>query len=467
MAPLPTFILSSTVTPLNRSRTFRSSIQGRPVLFQVAGIRRQAFPPILIRATADSNSSSSESSIDPGAAERAINQSIPVVPEAGETADVIGDIVSKPQPVGETKPPVNPSPEPAATEFVEDTANVEDTPPSDISAMSSVQLEGLSESLESPPDLDTSVESQPAVAKEDPFEGTTGETDTGSSRPGGMRRRRRRTRPKREVKYQLEDLEVGMELEGIVRSVTDYGAFISDLGTPTDGLVHVSQLSADFVENVKDVVNEGDKVNVRVLSVDLDRKTISLTMKTPEELAASKSERRENSRAAASARREEQKRKWEEFTFDPEVFVDVKILSITDFGAFCELIDENGARLESVPTDGLIHISEMSSQRVESVSDLLSIDQVTKARIVAIDPRRNRLSLSLKPPSGPRDEMEGEEGNVRRNSRRNDRRKGWDSNRDSIDVAAEMEKAEADQPEFKSSFELAFERAQARAAAEN
>lgn len=467
MAPLTTFIFSSAAAPLNRS-TFRSSIQGRPVLFQAAGIRRQVFLPILIRASADPDNSTSESPIDPGAAERAINRSIPVVPEAGETADVIGDIVSKPQTVGETKPPVTPSEEPAAPELVEETANVGDTPHFDTSAVSSVQLEQQSDNLQSSSDLDISVESQPAVAKEAPFEGATGETDTGSGRPGGMRRRRRRTRPKREIKYQLEDLEAGMELEGVVRSVTDYGAFISDLGTPTDGLVHVSQLSADFVENVRDVVNEGDKVTVRILSVDLDRKTISLTMKTPEELAVSKAERRENSRAAASAaRREEQKRKWEEFTYDPEAFISVRILSTTDFGAFCELIDEDGARLESAPTDGLIHISELSAHRVENVTDVLNVDEVVKARVVAIDPKRNRLSLSLKPISESRDEMDDDAGGFRRSSRRNDRRKGRDGNRDSVNVAREMEKAEVDQPEFKSSFELAFERAQARAASEN
>lgn len=467
MAPLSTFILSSTVTSFNRASTFRSSIQGRPVIFQVAGTRRQLFSPIFVRASADPDNTS-ESSIDPAAAERAINQSVPVNAKAGETADVVADIVSKTSPVGETKPPVTPSPEPVAPEFVEDTAQVGDSAPLDTSAMSSAQLEQQAEDLESSAGLDPSVESQPAVAKEDPLEGATGETDTGSSRPGGMRRRRRRIRPKREVKYQLEDLETGMELEGVVRSITDYGAFISELGTPTDGLVHVSQLSADYIENVSDVVSLGDKVNVRVLGVDLEKKTISLTMKTAEELAESRTERRENARAAASAaRREEQKRKWDEFTFDPEVFIDVKIISITDFGAFCELVDENGARLESAPTDGLIHISEVSTHRVENVSDFLEIDQITKARVLATDPKRNRLSLSLKPLPESRDEMDSDMGSVKRSPRRSDRRKSRDMNRESIDVAAEMEKAEADQPEFKSSFELAFERAQARAASEN
>ncbi len=76
----------------------------------------------------------------------------------------------------------------------------------------------------------------------------------------------------------MEDLEVGMELVGTVRNVIDFGAFV-DIGVHQDGLVHVSELSHKFVKHPSDVVAVGDVVNVRVLSLDLKKKRIGLTMK--------------------------------------------------------------------------------------------------------------------------------------------------------------------------------------------
>lgn len=76
----------------------------------------------------------------------------------------------------------------------------------------------------------------------------------------------------------LEDLEVGMELKGTVRNVVDFGAFV-DIGVKQDGLVHISELSNKFVESVSSVVSVGDQVRVKVLSVDIDRHKISLSMK--------------------------------------------------------------------------------------------------------------------------------------------------------------------------------------------
>jgi uncharacterized protein len=74
----------------------------------------------------------------------------------------------------------------------------------------------------------------------------------------------------------LEDLKLGMELEGVVTNVTAFGAFV-DVGVHQDGLVHVSQLADRFVKNPSDVVKVGDKLKVRVLEVDLQRKRIALT----------------------------------------------------------------------------------------------------------------------------------------------------------------------------------------------
>jgi uncharacterized protein len=77
----------------------------------------------------------------------------------------------------------------------------------------------------------------------------------------------------------LEDLQLGMQLEGVVTNVTAFGAFV-DVGVHQDGLVHVSQLADRFVKDPSEVVKVGDKVSVRVLEVDLQRRRIALTRKT-------------------------------------------------------------------------------------------------------------------------------------------------------------------------------------------
>ncbi len=74
----------------------------------------------------------------------------------------------------------------------------------------------------------------------------------------------------------MEDLRPGMVLEGIVTNVTAFGAFV-DIGVHQDGLVHISELSDTFVKNPSDAVSTGDKIKVRVLDVEIDRKRISLS----------------------------------------------------------------------------------------------------------------------------------------------------------------------------------------------
>jgi uncharacterized protein len=76
----------------------------------------------------------------------------------------------------------------------------------------------------------------------------------------------------------FDDLKPGMELEGTVRNVVDFGAFV-DIGVKTDGLVHVSELSSKFIKHPMDAVSIGDNVKVRILDVDKERHKISLTMK--------------------------------------------------------------------------------------------------------------------------------------------------------------------------------------------
>ncbi len=78
----------------------------------------------------------------------------------------------------------------------------------------------------------------------------------------------------------MEDLKAGMEMKGTVRNVIDFGAFV-DIGVHQDGLVHISQITNRYIKHPSDVLKVGDIVTVWVLSVDVDKKRISLTMKDP------------------------------------------------------------------------------------------------------------------------------------------------------------------------------------------
>ena len=76
----------------------------------------------------------------------------------------------------------------------------------------------------------------------------------------------------------IKDLEIGTKLDGIVRNVTDFGAFV-DIGLHSDGLVHKSQMANYFVNNPVDVVKVGQQVKVKVIAIDLEREKVSLSMK--------------------------------------------------------------------------------------------------------------------------------------------------------------------------------------------
>lgn len=389
MAYRSAFVTAPAVSP-RAILAFRSNALGRPFIFHVAGIRHSTLRHICCQTT-----------------------------NAGDDAPF--GTAYEADPPHTPSPPVSPPPNIST--------DTHGTPVLEDSATETSSVDPVSEEQNT---------ETPGVVSDSAAQETSEE-----KRDTGERRRRRRSRVKREVTLPLEDLTAGMELEGTVRGVTQYGAFIGDMGTPTDGLLHVSQLAAGFVENVSDVVNVGDKVKVRVLSVDLEKKTFSLTMKTAEEMAQPRSrmEKKDNSRGTGASRREENKKKWEAFTFNPDKFVDAKILSLTDFGAFCQLLDENGAPLDTAPTDGLIHISELSVDRVKKVSDVLTIGDIVKVRVLATDPTRNRISMSLKPVHA-----EPELTKI----------KGQESKQD---VSKGMEAAKENQPTFKTSFELAFERA--------
>ncbi|MGZ8173757.1 Tex family protein [Methylobacter sp.] len=95
----------------------------------------------------------------------------------------------------------------------------------------------------------------------------------------------------------ITDLEVGMRLDGVVTNVANFGAFV-DIGVHQDGLVHISHLSDTFVKDPRDAVKTGDMVKVKVLEVDVERKRISLSMKTNPEASEARPERNNQKQAA-------------------------------------------------------------------------------------------------------------------------------------------------------------------------
>jgi len=162
----------------------------------------------------------------------------------------------------------------------------------------------------------------------------------------------------------LKVLEEGVILEGTVKNITDYGAFV-DLGG-IDGLLHVTDMSWGRVGHPSEVVNVGDRVKVVVLKYDPERERVSLGMKQimvdPWTTIAE--------RLPVGAR------------------IKGKVVSLTDYGAFVEI--ERGI-------EGLIHVSEMSwTKRVTHPSKLLEVGQEVEVQVLDIDPVNRRISLGLK-----------------------------------------------------------------------
>ena len=158
----------------------------------------------------------------------------------------------------------------------------------------------------------------------------------------------------------MEKIHVGDTVEGTVKNVTDFGAFI-DLGG-ADGLLHISEMSWGRVENPKKVFTVGDKV--KVLIKEINGEKIALSLKFPEA----------NPWLTAA----------EDFAVGN--VVKGKVARMTDFGAFVEL---------SPNKDGLIHISKLADHRVEKVEDVVNIGDVVKVKVLEVD-RMGKISLSLK-----------------------------------------------------------------------
>lgn len=161
----------------------------------------------------------------------------------------------------------------------------------------------------------------------------------------------------------LERLKPGERLKGTVSSIVNYGAFV-DLGA-MDGLIHVSELSWRHVEHPNEVVKVGQEVEVEVLSVELDRERVSLSLKNTQEDP------------------------WQGFARDHQSGDVVKgtITRLVPFGAFIQV----GAGVE-----GLAHVSELSDEHVELPEQVVSLGQEVSVRILDVDAERRRVSLSLK-----------------------------------------------------------------------
>lgn len=163
----------------------------------------------------------------------------------------------------------------------------------------------------------------------------------------------------------LAEMEVGDEFEGRVVNLASFGAFV-DIGG-IEGLVHLSELSWKRVNKPSDVLETGDSVKVRVLSIDEERQRIALSIKRLQP---------------------------DPWTFIDETYQDGQLIEatitrLTKFGAFARLDDD-------YELEGLIHISEMSEDRVEHPRDVVKPGDHVMVRIIRIDPEQRQLGLSLK-----------------------------------------------------------------------
>ena len=161
----------------------------------------------------------------------------------------------------------------------------------------------------------------------------------------------------------LSKLQAGMRLKGVVSSIVDFGAFV-DLGG-IDGLIHISELSWNHVNHPSEVVKVGQEVEVQVLDVDLNRERISLGLKQTTEDP------------------------WRTLVkkYPVGAIVEGRVTKLVPFGAFVDLGDG---------IEGLVHISEMARQHVDTPSQVTNVNEAVQVKVMEIDLDRRRISLSMK-----------------------------------------------------------------------
>lgn len=159
------------------------------------------------------------------------------------------------------------------------------------------------------------------------------------------------------------NLHEGDIVEGTVARTTDFGAFINLGGV--DGLVHVTELAHGRVKKPSDVVTVGETVQVKVLKVDEEAGRVSLSLKAT------------------------QPGPWDEIEEKAPVgtVLDGTVKRITDFGAFVEIFPG---------VEGLVHISQISWERVENAKDVLTVGQAVQVKVLDVKPAEERISLSIK-----------------------------------------------------------------------
>ncbi len=160
-----------------------------------------------------------------------------------------------------------------------------------------------------------------------------------------------------------QELSVGQSLTGTVKTIKDYGAFV-DLGG-VDGFLHVGEISWNRVNHPSDVLKVGDQIQVKVLKLDKDAHKVGLGLKQLQSNPWVSIEQR----------------------YPVGMTVSGRVTRTTDFGAFVEL--EQGV-------EGLIHISELEHRRVGRVTEIVNEGDQVEAKVLAVEPSRKRISLSLK-----------------------------------------------------------------------
>ncbi len=160
-----------------------------------------------------------------------------------------------------------------------------------------------------------------------------------------------------------ESIEVGNVYEGVVKSLTSFGAFI-DIGG-ADGMAHITELGWGRIKHPSEAVSVGDKVTARVIAVDGEKRKISLTLKS------------------------ESDNPWVKFTTNFQVgdVAEVKIVKLMQFGAFAEIVPG---------VDGLIHISQLADHRIARPADVVAEGDVVKAKILDINNENEKVSLSVR-----------------------------------------------------------------------
>ncbi len=162
----------------------------------------------------------------------------------------------------------------------------------------------------------------------------------------------------------LDELEEGQERTGRVTSLADFGAFVNINGA--DGLVHLTEISWERISHPSEVLKVGQEVQVKVIDIDRERKRIGLSIRQllddpwPQKIAH----------------------------IQVGQLIQGTIVRLVKFGAF--------ARLENLDVEGLIHISELSDQRIEHPKEVVKEEEVVTLRVINVDPKRRRIGLSLR-----------------------------------------------------------------------